>query len=178
MADYTGSNTPVEIRDKWRTPSAIFHALDKEFNFAIDVAASDDNHLCEKYHTEENCGLSKAWDVPAQSYAWCNPPYSNIKPWVEQANRQAKRGIGCVMLIPQDQSVGWFKEAIRSCAEVRIITGGRIAFINAATGLPVKGNNKGSQFLIWRPFNDYPVITRYVDRDKLITMGTQLSQAA
>ncbi|WP_325893333.1 phage N-6-adenine-methyltransferase [Grimontia sp. NTOU-MAR1] len=175
MTDFTGSNTPPEHRDKWRTPHTLFKALDNEFHFAIDVAASDDNHLCEQYHTEKSCGLSANWDAPAISYAWCNPPYSNIKPWVEKASQQAKQGIGCVMLVPQDQSVGWFKQAIRHCAEVRIITGGRLAFINAATGLPVKGNNKGSQLLIWRPFNVYPVNTCYVDRDKLLA---SLSHAA
>lgn len=40
MTDYTGSNTPVERRDLWRTPPALFAALDAEFCFQLDAAAA------------------------------------------------------------------------------------------------------------------------------------------
>lgn len=33
MTDYTGSNTPADQRDLWRTPPALFAALDAEFCF-------------------------------------------------------------------------------------------------------------------------------------------------
>lgn len=48
------------------------------------------------------------------------------------------------MLIPADTSVGWFNSALETVDEVRLITGGRISFINAGTNKPVNGNNKGS----------------------------------
>ena len=56
-----------------------------------------------------------------------------------------------VMLVPEDMSVGWFSKALESVDEVRIITDGRINFIEPSTGLE-KGNSKGSMLLIWRPF--------------------------
>ncbi|MFP1558347.1 hypothetical protein ACLB1T_20465 [Escherichia coli] len=31
MTDFTGSNTPAEHRDSWRTPPEIFAALNAEF---------------------------------------------------------------------------------------------------------------------------------------------------
>lgn len=34
-------------KDDWCTPQSIFDALDKEFHFTIDVAASDSNAKCE-----------------------------------------------------------------------------------------------------------------------------------
>lgn len=58
-----------------------------------------------------------------------------------------------VMLVPEDMSVGWFSKALESVDEVRIITDGRINFIEPSTGLEKKGNSKGSMLLIWRPFN-------------------------
>ncbi|MGI1273058.1 DNA N-6-adenine-methyltransferase [Enterobacter kobei] len=39
MTDYTGSNTPAEQRDLWRTPPALFASLDAEFCFQLDAAA-------------------------------------------------------------------------------------------------------------------------------------------
>ena len=57
-----------------------------------------------------------------------------------------------VMLVPEDMSVGWFSKALESVDEVRIITDGRINFIEPSTGLEKKGNSKGSMLLIWRPF--------------------------
>ena len=47
------SNTP-----EWGTPQAFFDELDKEFHFDLDVAASDDNHKCDKYYTKETDGLA------------------------------------------------------------------------------------------------------------------------
>jgi len=46
MTDYTGSNTPADQRDLWRTPPALFAALDAEFCFQLDAAASPHNTRC------------------------------------------------------------------------------------------------------------------------------------
>ena len=37
----------------WETPINFFNKLDSIFKFELDVAASDDNHKCDKYYTEE-----------------------------------------------------------------------------------------------------------------------------
>ncbi|MGF1727032.1 phage N-6-adenine-methyltransferase [Photobacterium nomapromontoriensis] len=168
MSDYTGSKTPPEHRDLWRTPPPVFNYFNRKFAFSADIAASAENTLCKHFYSEENSALDQDWDVPPLSYVWCNPPYSNIGPWVKQTASQNKRGIGCVMLVPADQSVGWFKTAIQTAAQNIIVTGGRLAFISAATGMPVSGNNKGSQALIWAPYNDCPIATNYVDRATLL----------
>lgn len=44
MTDYTGSNTPADQRDLWRTPPALFAALDAEFFFQLDAAAAAITH--------------------------------------------------------------------------------------------------------------------------------------
>ena len=40
MTDYTGSNTPLEQRNLWQTPRPLFEALNAEFSFVLDAAAS------------------------------------------------------------------------------------------------------------------------------------------
>ncbi|HGU0788617.1 TPA: phage N-6-adenine-methyltransferase, partial [Escherichia coli] len=148
MTDFTGSNTPAEHRDSWRTPPEIFAALNAEFVFQLDAAASEKNRLCRLFISQEQNTLTTSWPEAmgyASGYVWLNPPYSNISPFVKKAATENKfSSVGCVMLLPADTSVGWFHEAIQTASEVRFITAGRLAFINPLTEKPVSGNNKGS----------------------------------
>ena len=70
----------------WETPIDFFNKLDSIFKFELDVAASDDNHKCDKYYTEETDGLAQDWE----GVCWMNPPYGRhqIK-WIEKASEEA-----------------------------------------------------------------------------------------
>ena len=165
-------------RDAYRTPPELFAALSAEFDFQIDVAASSKNALCDVYIDEENDALTMDWTAYDTSetgfYSFCNPPYSDITPWVRKAAEQAKLGIGCVMLVMADTSVGWYAEAIKTCQEVRFIVGGRISFLDPETGKPATGNNKGSMFLIWHPFGRMAPVVSHVYRDELLAKGREI----
>lgn len=141
------SNTPSNIKDLYQTPKSLFNNLNDEFEFDCDVASSDSNHFCCDYLTESDDALSCDWLF----FNWCNPPYSDIMPWVKKAIEQHKLGKTIVMLVPSDTYVKWFKLAFDSCNEVRFISG-RISFINATTKKPINGNNKGSVIFIWRAY--------------------------
>lgn len=175
-SDYGGSKTPLDQRDLWRTPPALFASLDAEFCFQLDAAAAPHNALCRKFITAEQNTLETPWvdylSIPG--YVWLNPPYSDIMPFVKKAAAESANQIGTVMLVPADTSVGWFKEAIQTASEVRFITAGRLAFINPVTGKPVSGNNKGSMLIIWRPYPRTHCHFATVDRDELMTFGAKL----
>lgn len=165
MSTENKSDTPIAIRDLWQTPSSLFHSLDLEFNFGCDVAASAENKLCSVHYDENDNALNQEWF----DNNWCNPPYSDIAPWVEKAIEQHRSGKTTVMLVPSDTSVKWFKRAFESCNEVRFISG-RLSFVNAATQKPVNGNNKGSVLFIWKayaPKGSHSV--SLINRDDLIT---------
>ena len=174
--DYGGSKTPLDQRDLWRTPPALFASLDAEFCFQLDAAAAPHNALCRKFITAEQNTLETPWSdyLSIPGYVWLNPPYSNITPFVKKAAAESDNQIGTVMLVPADTSVGWFKEAIQSASEVRLITAGRLAFINPVTGKPVSGNNKGSMLIIWRPYPRTHCHFATVDRDELMAFGAKL----
>ena len=174
--DYGGSKTPLDQRDLWRTPPALFAALDAEFCFQLDAAAAPYNALCRKFITAEQNTLETSWAdyLNTPGYVWLNPPYSDITPFVKKAAVESSNQIGTVMLVPADTSVGWFKEAIQTASEVRFITAGRLAFINPVTGKPVSGNNKGSMLIIWRPYPRTHCHFATVDRDELMAFGTKL----
>lgn len=174
--DYGGSKTPLDQRDLWRTPPALFASLDAEFCFQLDAAAASHNALCRKFITAEQNTLETPWadylNVPG--YVWLNPPYSDITPFVKKAATESANQIGTVMLVPADTSVGWFKEAIQTASEVRFITAGRLAFINPITGKPVSGNSKGSILIIWRPYPRTHCEFTTVERDVLMEFGAKL----
>lgn len=174
--DYGGSKTPVEQRNLWQTPTPLFVALDAEFCLSLDAAASADNALCNRYITEEQNTLTTPWAdfIVAPGYAWLNPPYSDITPFVQKAAAESKNQIGTVMLVPADTSVGWFREAIETASEVRFIVGGRLAFINPVSGKPVSGNNKGSMLIIWHPYPRTHCQFTTVERDALLNFGARL----
>lgn len=174
--DYGGSKTPLDQRDLWRTPPALFASLDAEFCFQLDAAAAPHNALCRKFITAEQNTLETPWAdyMSIPGYVWLNPPYSDITPFVKKAAAESGNQIGTVMLVPADTSVGWFKEAIQTASEVRFITAGRLAFINPVTGKPVSGNNKGSMLIIWRPYPRTHCHFATVDRDELMAFGAKL----
>lgn len=76
---------------------------------------------CLGYQASSN-GLLHDW---RDEVVWCNPPYSNPRPWVAKAPT-AKR---CVMLLKADTSTAWWRDAIALAGEVlflkkRLVFGG------------------------------------------------------
>ena len=176
----------MSIKDSYGTPPAVFKYYHRQYRFKLDAAASDNNHLCRKYITEqqnthEADWFSAAFAVEGKTlhiddrksfighYALMNPPYSDIGPFVETAIKWQAQGFGTVMLVMMDQSVGWFKRAVEHCQEVHLVISGRLSFIDPVTGKPANGNNKGSMFLVFYPYGKSSMpIYKHVERDQLL----------
>lgn len=171
--------------DTWRTPPQVFDTLNKEFQFVADMASSNENKLCSVNFTEEHDSLSFDWAIEIEymhglpdgsKYVWLNCPYSNPMPWVKKALEAQAGGLGVVMLLNADTSVGWFAEALRGVSEVRNIVGdeketggyssGRLAFLNG-DGDSVGGNNKPQFVLVFNPFKIGARVTSYITKKEL-----------
>lgn len=157
------SNTPSEIRDLWQTPKFVFDYYNRRFDLKMDVASSDQNKLCDMWLTQEDDALNSNWSIWGN---WCNPPYSDIMPWVQKAVEEMKRGCLTVMLIPADTSVKWFKKAFDNCTECHFISG-RLSFVNADKQKPVNGNNKGSVVFIFDPKSPVKQSVHLIDRESM-----------
>jgi len=168
--------------DLWRTPPEVFNTLDREFGFIADMASSHENALCDLNFTEKDNSLSFHWGIRlvlthTHDYVWCNPPYSDPMPWVKKALESQKSGLGVVMLLNQDTSVGWFLEALKGVSEIRNIVGdhkenggtssGRLDFLDE-NGNPAKGNNKAQFILVFNPFKIGHCVTTYVSKKDLM----------
>ena len=177
-------------QDNWRTPSEIYNYFEKflDFKFNADVCASKNNAKCDLFFTEDNSCLDANWAdyLEPNSFVWCNPPYSNPRPFVEKCIHESKtNGIGSVMLLNHDMSVDWSRllVAINATLLVFIASGdkklktynnGRIAFWDENC-YPINGNNKGQFVIIINPFVNelYPPQTRYLKLSDVIAQGGQ-----
>lgn len=66
-----------------RTPVDIWNDLKKEFDFTIDVCASNENHLLPRYYTIEDDSLTKDWN---NEVAYIHPLFDGkIGKFVEKA---------------------------------------------------------------------------------------------
>ena len=173
-----------KIGDLWRTPKEVFNTLNREFEFVADMASSDKNALRAIYFTEDDDSLSIDWEkevfsriTKGNAYAWLNCPYSNPMPWVKKAAEAQMNGLGVVMLLNADTSVGWFAEALKTVSEIRYIIGdekaigngyhsGRIGFLNGE-GDPINSNNKPQVILVFNPFKVGANVTSYVKKSEL-----------
>ena len=148
----TGLVMAVSMRttqsDEWSTPAGLFDALNDEFQFDLDVAASDDNAKCERYFTVVDNGLWQRW-APAR--CWMNPPYGSASTrWVRKAADEAARGALVVGLLPARTDTVWFHEhVLEAGAEVRFLRG-RVAF--DLPGIRIRPRAPfPSLIAIWRP---------------------------
>ena len=97
----------------WRTPPELFDPLHAEFHFTLDGAADPGNGLLPRAST---CEAPVPWDGER---VFCNPPWSNITPFVELAPAAEV----AVFLVPARTNAKWFHLALALGARVRFFPG-------------------------------------------------------
>lgn len=122
--------------DLWCTPKDLFESLNKEFNFNLDVCATDKSKKCQRFYSVQDDALSVNWWTPTGTIAFCNPPYGrSIGKWVKKCHDEGSfqdSYYGCekvIMLIPSRTDTKWFHDYILGKSEIRFIKG-RLKFIN------------------------------------------------
>lgn len=164
---HSKSKTDSDIKDLWQTPIELYEYLNARFSFVCDVAASDHNHLHPNYLTESYDSALNGWAHLKSGYAFCNPPYSNILPWVKRAREAADLGVGTVMLLPVDTSVDWFNQLRKLASEIYFIVNGRISFVRADNKQKIHGNNRGSLFVVFNPRSFGDCRASFIERDEI-----------
>jgi phage N-6-adenine-methyltransferase len=124
-------------KDEWCTPSWLFDLLDAEFNFQVDVAATQQNSLCPGYFTKEDDALSlDTWiddDLDEHDRIitegiyrfYMNPPYSGgkIGNFLKKAYEEYLKGALVVCLIPVNSDTGYWHDYVMKSTEIRFIKG-------------------------------------------------------
>lgn len=117
-----GADDAIDDRE---TPPDVFDPLNAEFGFTLDVAAARHNSKCRRYYALRPGsplvsarqgslfpdvfvgdpealaynGLEQEWE--AGEVIWCNPPFSDIEPWVAKAHNAEAT---VVMLLPANRT--------------------------------------------------------------------------
>lgn len=96
-------------RIEYNTPQWLFDALNAEFKFTLDAAASKANAKCKRFYTMEDDGLSKDW---TDEVVWLNPPYGKgiTAKWLAKAYAESKKGATCVLIIPVRADAKWWHD--------------------------------------------------------------------
>jgi hypothetical protein len=84
-----GKRGASDTVDERITPASVFEPLRDEFAFTLDAAANATNRKVPQFYDLANDGLVQSW---GSNRVWCNPPYSNIRPWVEKAWAEHRGG--------------------------------------------------------------------------------------
>ncbi len=136
----------------WKTPLDLFNSLSSEFDFKLDACTSADNPLgCAEYYTSEENGLERDWFT----WTFVNPPFKDVKHWVDKPVEEMAVGNGSVLLLPARTDTGWFHGNIWNTdfhkpqwnREVRFLKG-RLRFGDQVNTAPFP-----SMIVIFRPPN-------------------------
>ena len=183
MKDHAQTLIHSSVEPCYRTPPALFAALDAEFHFTVDAAASQESALCDWWYGPGaphglRDGLTYSWHMAqVEGIArphFCNPPYSrtrmkelkdtgapqaeinafDIRRWAEKCAVEGEQLI-VVALLPAAIQTGWWQACVWEHAhEIRFFPR-RLTFLEP-DGTPcenVAGVNHA--VVIWRPDPGY-----------------------
>jgi hypothetical protein len=100
----------TSIRADWKTPRALYQALDAEFHFDHDPCPAK----------PKIDGLKSDWG----NINFVNPPYgTEIGKWIQKGYQENLKGKTVVFLIPSRTDTRWFHDYIMKANEIRFIRG-------------------------------------------------------
>lgn len=161
--DYTNSKTQQDKKDFWRTaPNALYDArqlLGVE-SFALDAAATDYSvSVADSCITEEMDALKVAnwFDLVTDQHkpypvAWCNPPFSQKKAFLQKAFEQSANGF-IMMMLPFAPATGWWRSLITHRATTVFVPDGRYNFLNPVSGEIAPGSKFPTCFVLFSPLS-------------------------
>ncbi len=105
----------------WCTPRDFFDALDVEFHFTLDAAATEKSAKCAKYYTPETDGLSASW---AGETVFCHPPADDVETWARKCYEESQQpGTAVVLLTAAKTETSYFHDYILGKSELRFLKG-------------------------------------------------------
>lgn len=117
-------------RQDFETPDEFIAAAEQflGLKFSYDLAADDGNYVCKPFYTIEQNALIQDWTAALDGgWGWLNPPFGQIRPWVEKAQVEGLKGANIAMLVPAAVGSNWWRDCVHEKATVFLLNG-RISF--------------------------------------------------
>jgi phage N-6-adenine-methyltransferase len=100
----------TSLRGDWKTPRALYQALDAEFRFDFDPCPAN----------PKTNGLESDWG----NINFVNPPYGKeIIRWIHKGYQESLKGKTVVFLLPSRTDTRWWHSYIMKADEIRFIRG-------------------------------------------------------
>ena len=134
--------------DYWRTPDWLYSYCSNLFGpFDVDLAASEQNTKCARFIDEAtNALITRSRDYGSNGF--CNPPYSNLPPWLIKAKYENSiHKFNSTWILPTfNDEIHWLDNVFHSAASHVINIYGRVAFWDYFNN-PVPGTRGGTQIV-------------------------------
>lgn len=160
--------------DFWRTPDWLYNYCNALFGpFDVDLAASEKNTKCAKYITKAEDALEVNW-TDYGSNGFCNPPYSDLPPWLHRAKLENNRfRFTSTWILPTfNGEIHWFDNVYQNAASHVINIYGRVAFWDYGDR-PISGNRQGTQIVHYGLIIPATPKILHVKRNDLIAQYTK-----
>ena len=144
------STTPESEQDCAQTPWWFIHSLEHftSLNIDLDVCCAPSTAKAQQFYSLDEGvdsvdGLEAIW----HKTNWCNPPYSDVAPWVTKSANESISGSTTMMLIPDKAEVGYTRLA-RQHADTVIHMPFRLNFLrpDGSEFLDKAGKKQGPKF--------------------------------
>ncbi len=113
------------------TPREFVTAVERRYygRFDFDLAADAHNTVAPSWYDIQQDALRRDWQDLRGKTCWCNPPYSDIGPWVRKAAEsvQSLQHPRIVMLLPAAIGSRWYADWVYPYA-VTVVLRPRIVF--------------------------------------------------
>lgn len=116
----TPAEVPKDERYTTRRTLDLCRRLAGVERFDLDVAGCQEAHHAPRFYGAKDDGLSRAWDA---ARVWCNPPFSEIAPWVAKAWSEPAPVV-IAMLLPAWTDRAWWSEHVEPFRDGRAVVGG------------------------------------------------------
>lgn len=143
---------PGRSNQSWQTPPDFIASVETRLQgqFWRDLAATNDNHIPEvsQWFTPEQDAFKQDWSGRDyyETWQWLNPPYGDLRPWVEKCAIDSKRGGYIACLVPASVGANWWRDWVAPHAYVLFLNG-RLTFVGAGAPYP-----KDLALLLYTPF--------------------------
>lgn len=145
--------TTGDVRDSWGTPLGLWRALDAEFEFVWDLAASASNAKTKNFITEQQNTLQVAWHLlKPRGPKFFNPPFSLMAVMMQKVSLEIDLCQDPIVVVSPGHRHEqlWFHDYVIGRAAEVLVPKGRVAYVNPV-GIKGDGARFPSFVYVYRP---------------------------
>lgn len=129
---------PGRSIQSYGTPPDFLRALKRALgisSFSVDLAADEKNAVADRFYTADMDSLNQSWDTDGR-WAYCNPPFGHILPWVHKAyTERLQNNARVAMLLPASVGSNWWRDWVHDKCRVWFLNR-RLTFVGQTDPYP------------------------------------------